>query len=69
MSKDVLANISYEDLRKSLGELPVTWYPDLIRAMVQAAIKKGVFLKGGATRFVAQVEKDAPGQVDVTAAA
>lgn len=48
---------NYEDLRTELGGLPRTWYPDLIRAMVEAAIKKGVFLKGGATRFVRNVER------------
>lgn len=48
---------NYESLRQELSELPMTWYPDLIRAMIEAAIKKKVFLKGGATRFVRDVEK------------
>lgn len=54
---DPLENVSYEDLRRSLENLPETWYPDLIRAMVQAAIRKGVFEEGGASQFVARVEK------------
>lgn len=49
--------ISYEELRRGLGNLPQTWYPDLIRAMTEAAYKKKVFIDGGASNFVSQVEK------------
>ncbi len=47
----------YEDLRAELENLPFTWYPDLIRAIVTAAIRKGVFVKRGATRFVRELER------------
>lgn len=50
-------NIEYEELRRGLSNLPMTFYPDLIRAMVEAAYQKNVFLDGGASVFVQNVEK------------
>ncbi len=51
-----LDNLTYTELREGLAKLPATWYPDLIRAMVEAAIEKKVFLPGGASVFISQVE-------------
>jgi len=50
---------SYETLREELGQLPTTWYPDLIRAMVKASYRKKVW-KGtnGCSLFVQGVESD-----------
>lgn len=48
---------NYEDLRGFLERLPMTWYPDLIRTMVTTAYKKNVFKPGGASYFVANLEK------------
>lgn len=36
---------NYKSLRRELSELPMTLYPDLIRATIEADLKK-VFLKG-----------------------
>lgn len=47
----------YEKLRAMLEDLPMTWYPDLLRAMTEAAYKKNVFVPGGASNFVREVEK------------
>lgn len=47
----------YEELRSALGGLPVSWYPDLIRAMVVASYERGVFKPGGASGFVRGVEE------------
>jgi hypothetical protein len=50
---------SYGELRESLTKLPSTWYPDLIRAMVEASLEKGVWAPVmGATAFVHTVESD-----------
>jgi hypothetical protein len=48
---------NYESLRDELGKLPATWYPDLIRSMVEAAYAKKVFVKGGASRLISNLEK------------
>jgi len=52
----------YEELRKFLGTFPAPWYPDLIRAMVQAAYKKNVFKPKGASTFIQGVEDADHGQ-------
>jgi hypothetical protein len=51
--------MSYSDLETRLRDLPMTWYPALIKTMVEAAISKGVFLPGGATEFVRKIEQAA----------
>jgi hypothetical protein len=45
-------NINYEELRAGLMNLPDTWYPDLIRALVEASYKKGVWKPNGCSTFV-----------------
>lgn len=53
-----LEEIDYEDLRAYLSDLPMTWYPDLIRAMVEAAYKKEVFVRPqGCSTMVQNWEK------------
>ena len=47
----------YEDVRDGLSGLPITWYPDLICKMVEYAYKRRVFVKGGASILVSNVEK------------
>ncbi len=51
---------NYAELREKLSDLPATWYPDLIRTMIEAAIAKKVFKPGGATIFVAQMDPPPP---------
>ena len=46
----------YDDLRSFLEGLPITWYPDLVRAMVQASYRMGVWNPKGASRFISDVE-------------
>lgn len=54
-----LNHIDYEVLRDYLGQLPQTWYPDLIRAMVEAAYEKDVFVRPhGGSRLIRRIEKD-----------
>ena len=48
---------SYEDIRKTLSGFMLTWYLDLFRVMVTAAIKKRVFLPGKIHVFVKSVEE------------
>ncbi len=55
---DALSFMSYEALKEKIQSLPATWYPALIAATVQAALKKKVFLKDGATKLVARVEAE-----------
>lgn len=52
---------NYEELSAELGKLPATWYPDLIRVMVEAAYMKKVFVEGGASRLISNLEKK-PGE-------
>ena len=49
--------LSYEELRAKLEDLPMTWYPDLIRAMVLAGYRKRVWQPFGASRFIQGVEQ------------
>jgi hypothetical protein len=48
---------NYEELREGLVELPMTWYPNLIEAMVMAAYEKEVFKAGKASEFIKCFEK------------
>lgn len=47
---------NYEQLRYELKKLPMTWYPDLIRALVEAAYEKNVFVPNHASVFVQLIE-------------
>jgi hypothetical protein len=51
---------NYEQFRAELGKLPMTWYPDLLRAMTVYAVHKKVFRPGRLADFVAEVERIAP---------
>ena len=39
-----------------LKNLPMTYYPDLIRVMVEAAYTKNVFVKNGASTLIKKFE-------------
>ena len=54
----------YGDLKKGLESLPRTWYPDLIRALVETSYRNGVWNPGGASRFISEVEKKQHGGTD-----
>ena len=47
----------FEDLQKGLKDLPMTWYPQLLADIVEAAYAKNVYLNGGASRHIANLEK------------
>lgn len=53
--KKVLEEISYEDLREMLANLPLTWYPDLLSTMVKAARDHQVFRVGRIPQFIKKV--------------
>ena len=53
MNKD----FTYEDLIEVIKNLPMTFYPAVISEAVQAAYEKKVFLPGGASTIIANVEK------------
>lgn len=48
--------MGYDEIKKELEDLPTTWHPALLKALVESAVKKHVFLAGGLTSFVRQVE-------------
>ena len=47
----------FSDLRDLLMDIPMTWYPALIKTMIKQAYLKKVFVKGGASQFIKNVEK------------
>ena len=52
---------TYEDLKRNLQDLPATWYPALIVAMVEAAYSKRVFVDlNGASNLIRQFEQQRP---------
>ena len=57
--------LNYEELRAELGNLPSTWYPDLIKALVEAAYKKKVFNPGGVSTMIKALEDDKTKQFNV----
>ncbi len=59
-----IQEMDYETLRKELEQLPQTWYPDLIRAMVEASYRRQVWKPGGCSRFIQQVEKMQEGSME-----
>lgn len=52
--------MSYDELKKEIEGAPTTWVPGLLRAAVETARKKGVFVPGGLVRFVTRVVEGAP---------
>jgi hypothetical protein len=47
----------YEDLRKELKNLPDTWYPDLLRAMIEEISQRKIFKKpNGLSNFLRQCQ-------------
>ncbi|MFH1984795.1 MAG: hypothetical protein ABIL58_23385 [Pseudomonadota bacterium] len=46
----------YQDLKAGLTTLPLTWYPALIKLLVETACRKGVFVPGGAAEFVGRID-------------
>lgn len=53
---DPLANISYRDLEQLLRELPATWYPALLVALIEGAYTRNVWRPGKVQQFVANIE-------------
>jgi len=51
--------LGFAQLEKELVEAPATWVPALLRVLVETAVKKGVFRKGGLMTFVKNAEEDA----------
>lgn len=49
----------YNEINDSLKGLPRTWYPALLKTLVEEAVDKRTFAPGGAARFVQKVEEDA----------
>ncbi len=47
---------TYSELKTTLEGLPSTWYPALIGAMVNAAYSRPVFVPGGASRYIGNLE-------------
>ena len=53
---------SYTDLRHTLSNLPLTWYPDLIRALVTEAYRLNVFVRPhGCSTLVKGIEENVQG--------
>lgn len=48
----------YEKIEATLGDLPTTWYPALIKAIIVGARKKGVFPNGNPVAFIEKVLVD-----------
>lgn len=55
--EETVAGMTYGHLKQFLSEeIPPTWYPGLLAAIVEASIKKDVWEPGGCTRYVQAVE-------------
>ena len=46
----------FTEINNDLKDLPITWYPALLKTLVEAAIAKKTFVPGGVTTFVEKVE-------------
>ena len=57
IAPDMFEGRSFEDVVTALGNMPQTWYPALLRALVIAAYARDVFQPGGAGRVVAEIEQ------------
>jgi len=55
----VLRADNYEELREGLRYLPLTWYPDLIRVLVETSVEKDVFRPGEIAGYVQHYETQA----------
>ena len=48
--------LDYEKIEKSLRGLPITWYPALLKTIIEEAIEKKVFREGMIHIFVREAE-------------
>ena len=65
IAPDMFEGRSFEDVVTALGNMPQTWYPALLRALVIAAYAHDVFQPGGAGRVVAEIEQHSGSKDDV----
>ena len=47
---------SYAEVKNMIVNAPATWLPALIAVAVETALERRVFLRGGAKRFVENIE-------------
>lgn len=47
----------YHDLKEGLKDLPATWYPALIIEMATIAYERKVFVPGGASKLIKELEE------------
>lgn len=57
---EIASEDGYERLEELLKCLPMSWYPALLKTMVQAAYDKKVFLPGRASQFIAKTVEWTP---------
>jgi hypothetical protein len=50
----------HAEIKALIADLPLTWYPDLLKTLVESSIAKGCWLPGGASVFVSRIEAAAP---------
>lgn len=55
---------SFEDLIDDIKKCPETYIPALLKAVIETAIKKKVFVFGGLGKFIAFVEKELQKKLD-----
>ena len=49
--------MTYAEIKKELEDAPLSWLPALALVAAEQAIKKKVFVKGGLTRLVEDMEE------------
>lgn len=53
-------DLDYDEIAASLRGLPATWYPALLRALIEASYAAATWQPGGASEFVARIELGQP---------
>lgn len=49
---------SFTETANNLKNLPMTWYPAILRVLIEESYQKNVWEPSGASRFVQFVEKE-----------
>lgn len=49
---------SYEELKKELQGMPMSWHPAILMVVVESALKHKCFVEGGMARVIAKAEDE-----------
>lgn len=57
MTAEQILQSGYSEMARAIEEAPATWIPGFLIAAVEAGVRKGVFIEGGAAMLADKAER------------